>query len=122
LMLIQCANDSQCTSPQELARDVGPFDTLRLGPNDVLAYSTRGPMSQIRVLTQPVIGPAVAPKPQVPAACIEGLGGMCGVPSLVARNGHAVLCARDRSDLLCIESDASGVQYAPLDGVISRPH
>ena len=43
---------------------------------------------------------------------------MCGIPSLIADPHRLVLTARDRSDLLALESTDGGVSFTTLSGLV----
>ena len=42
---------------------------------------------------------------------------MCGQPTLVADSGRLLLCARDGSDLLAIESEDAGRTWKSMSGL-----
>jgi hypothetical protein len=74
------------------------------------------PADQVRVLRVDRTGAPLA-APLAPAACFEPPNGMCGTPSLVADAQRIVLVARDRSDLLALESTDGAKSFVTLSGL-----
>jgi hypothetical protein len=108
-----CAADS-CTDPRSLAAGVSSFAALHGESGSVIALGA--PLEAVRVLRldaqQNPLG-----APQMPSACFEPSAGLCGTPSLVADAQRIVLSARDRSDLLALESTDGGKSFATLSGL-----
>jgi hypothetical protein len=108
-----CAADS-CTPPRSLAKQVSTVSVLPTNEGALLALGN--PADQVRVLRVDHAGAPLAP-PLAPAACFEPPNGMCGTPSLVADAQRIVLVARDRSDLLALESTDGAKSFVTLSGL-----
>lgn len=100
---------------EPLATHVSGFDAVRTPAGALVAYS-EVEEPQLRVLRLDAHG---APRgiATTPAACWDPAGGMCGKPTLAADSGRLLLCARDGSDLLALESDDGGARWKPLSGL-----
>jgi hypothetical protein len=114
LLALSCGAAS-CERGPELASGVSSFDAVALGDGALVAYS-RSAQPQ---LTLQALDTHAAPRgpAQTPAACWDPSSGMCGQPTLVADAGRLLLCARDGSDLLAIESDDAGQHWKPMSGL-----
>lgn len=108
-----CAADS-CSAPQRLAKAVSSVSVLPTPTGSVLALGN--PADQVRVLRLDLRGDPVA-APISPAACFEPPSGMCGTPLLAADAQRIVLTARDRSELLALESTDGGETFTTLSGL-----
>jgi hypothetical protein len=114
LRAVRCTTQG-CEQGQPIARDVTVFDAVSARGVTLVAYARkRAPQIVVTRLDEHLapIGP-----PQTPAACWDPVSGMCGQPTLVADSGRLLLCARDGSDLLAIESDDSGIHWKPMSGL-----
>jgi hypothetical protein len=116
LLALRC-DDARCApgSSTPIATHVVGFDAVRTATGTVVAYS-QAEEPQLRVVRLDAAG-----KPQAaahtPAACWDPAGGMCGKPTLAADSGRLLLCARDGSDLLVLESDDGGGRWKPMSGL-----
>ncbi|HET6337532.1 MAG TPA: hypothetical protein VFG30_30110 [Polyangiales bacterium] len=108
-----CAADG-CSAPLRLARAVSSVSVLNTPTGSVLALGN--PADQVRVLRLDLHGNPVAP-PLAPSACFEPPSGMCGTPVLAADAQRIVLTARDRSDMLALESTDGGKSFTTLSGL-----
>jgi hypothetical protein len=108
-----CAATS-CSDPRLLAEHVSTLAALPTADGYLLALGN--PADQVRVLRVDRSGAPLAP-PLAPAACFEPPSGMCGTPSLVADAQRIVLVARDRSDLLALESTDGAKSFVTLSGL-----
>ncbi len=114
LLSLSCGQ-SGCERGPELARGVASFDAAALADGTLLAYSrTREP--QLSVLSLDAHGAPRGPA-RVPGACWDPKSGMCDQPTLVADAGRLLLCARDGSDLLALESDDAGQHWKTMAGL-----
>jgi hypothetical protein len=104
-----------CQEGPLLAHDVDTFDAAAAGAHVLVAY-TRKREPQLAVIRLST-NLQRSGSPQVPAACWDPAGGMCGQPTLVADSGRLLLCARDGTDLLAIESDDEGKSWKPMSGL-----
>jgi hypothetical protein len=115
LQVLRCDPDS-CVRTFVLARGVTGFDAaLTADDVAVLAYA-RSDQPQVTVVRVDA-GGAVLGDAQTPAPCWDPTGGMCGQPTLVAAPGRLLLCARDGSDLVALESPDGGQRWRPLSGL-----
>jgi hypothetical protein len=108
-----CAADG-CSTPRSLAKPVSSVAVLPVETGSVLAFGS--PADEVRVLRLDSGGNPVA-APIAPSACFEPPSGMCGTPSLVADAQRIILTARDRSDLLALESTDGGKTFTTLSGL-----
>jgi hypothetical protein len=108
-----CTADS-CSEPRSLAKQVSTVAVLPTSEGALLALGN--PADQVRVVRIDRAGAPLAP-PLAPAPCFEPPNGMCGTPSLVADAQRIVLVARDRSDLLALESTDGAKSFVTLSGL-----
>jgi hypothetical protein len=114
LLALRC-NAGRCERGPELAREVATFDAALAGDTTLVAYS-RSAQPQVVVVRLDARGQPLAAG-QTPAACWDPQSGMCGQPTLVADAGRLLLCARDGSDLLALESEDGGEHWKSLSGL-----
>jgi hypothetical protein len=116
LLALRC-DGGRCVpgSSTPIATHVVGFDAARTANGTVLAYS-QAEEPQLRVARLDAAGKLLAPA-HTPAACWDPAGGMCGKPTLAADSGRLLLCARDGSDLLVLESDDGGARWKPMSGL-----
>jgi len=115
LHVLRCGPDS-CVRTPVLARGVNGFDAAVTADNvAVLAYA-RSDQPQVTVVRVDSGGAALGDA-QTPAPCWDPTGGMCGQPTLVAAPSRLLLCARDGSDLVALESQDGGQRWRPLSGL-----
>jgi hypothetical protein len=108
-----CAADS-CSDPRRLASGVSSFGALHDARGSVIALGA--PLEAVRVLRLDAqLNPLGAP--HMPSACFEPTGGLCGTPRLVRDAQRLILTARDRSDLLALESTDGGKTWSTLSGL-----
>jgi hypothetical protein len=105
----------QCEQSPPLAQDVAALDATTLGEDTLIAYS-RSTQPQLALLRLDAHAQALGAS-RTPAACWDPPGGMCGQPTLVADGSRLLLCARDGSDLLALESEDGGQAWKPLSGL-----
>jgi hypothetical protein len=113
LTILRC--DAEACARAEVAPSVAAFDAALSGDDAVVAYSRDG-HPQIAVVRLDARGAPRAP-PITPAPCWDPEGGMCGQPTLLAARERLLLCARESSDLLVLESNDGGAGFAPLRGL-----
>jgi len=114
LSVTQC-DAERCSAATELATRVMSFDAVRLGERTLIAYSRLG-APQLSLVRLDARGQVDTPAHTV-AACWDPQGGMCGQPTLTYDSGRLLLCARDGSDLLALESEDAGGSWKPLSGL-----
>jgi hypothetical protein len=115
LNVLRC-DPASCARTPTLARGVTAFDVaVTVDDVAVVAYARRD-QPQVTVVRIDARGSTLAP-PQTPAPCWDPTGGMCGQPTLVAEPGRLLLCARDGSDLVALESQDGGERWRPLSGL-----
>ncbi len=115
LQMLRCKTDS-CVRTPVLARGVDAFDAAVTADDvAVLAYA-RSDQPQVTIVRIDR-GGAVLGAAQTPAPCWDPTGGMCGQPTLVASPSRLLLCARDGSDLVALESQDGGQRWRPLSGL-----
>ncbi len=114
LLALQC-DAAACKRSQPLARDVALFDAVQTNDALLVAYAQRL-QPQITVARLAASGEQLE-ETQIPAACWDPDGGMCGQPTFAADSGRVLLCGRDSSDLLAIESDDGGHHWKPMSGL-----
>jgi hypothetical protein len=105
----------RCERGPELARDVSGFDASAFGETTLIAYA-RSAQPQLVVLRLDAHG-APLEAGQTPAACWDPHGGMCGQPKLASDGSRLLLCAREDSDLLALESEDGGRVWKTLSGL-----
>lgn len=110
-----CTTES-CSEPSTLATGVSSFAANRTETGMVVALGN--PADEVRVLRLDASGKPLA-APVSPAACFEPSSGMCGTPALVVDAHRIILTARDRSDLLALESTDGGKTFVTLSGFAS---
>jgi hypothetical protein len=115
LWIAACSAGS-CDAPRKLATATATFSAVLTAEGSVLALSSPG--DEVRIQQLNARGEPNGAS-YVPAACFEPMSGMCGTPQLVADPHRLVLTARDRSDLLALESTDGGASFVTLSGVVS---
>lgn len=108
-----CAADS-CSAALRLAKSVSSLSVLPTPTGSVLALGN--PADQVRIVRLDRKGNPEAAA-LAPAACFEPPSGMCGTPALVADDQRIILTARDRSDLLALESTDGAKTFTTLSGL-----
>jgi hypothetical protein len=111
-----CTGAEGCSTARSLANQVSSVAVLSVASGSVLALGN--PADEVRVLRLDASGNPVA-APVAPSACFEPPSGVCGTPSLVADGQRVILTARDRSDLLALESTDGGKTFTTLSGFAS---
>jgi hypothetical protein len=114
LMALRCTRE-RCVRGPQLAREVTGFDAVLSGDTAVVAYSRKNE-PQISVVQVDAQGAARAAA-ETPAPCWDPAGGLCGQPTLTQAGTRLLLCARDGSDLLALESNDGGRRWQPLPGL-----
>jgi hypothetical protein len=105
-----------CARSAALANTVTAFDAaIAPDENAVLAYA-RSDQPQVTVVRLDARAAPLGP-PHTPAPCWDPQGGMCGQPTLVVAPSRLLLCARDGSDLVALESHDGGQRWKPLGGL-----
>ncbi|HKU44773.1 MAG TPA: hypothetical protein VJR89_41730, partial [Polyangiales bacterium] len=112
-----CGAES-CSEPSSLASGVSSVAALPTAFGSVLALGA--PLEAVRVLRLDAQGKPLGPL-HTPSACFEPVSGMCGTPALATDAQRIVLTARDRSDLLALESTDGGKTFATLSGLAGAP-
>lgn len=113
LSLFRC--DAGACTRTRVARGVAAFDAALSGETAVVAYARDG-QPQIAIARVDAHG-ALLGEARTPAPCWDPQGGMCGQPTLVAAPDRLLLCARDGSDLIALESSDAGRHWTPLRGL-----
>jgi hypothetical protein len=113
--LLACPRDGACRT----SRLDGPTRGARMavardGGRGVVAWAAPG--SAVHVAR---VGAGAAPvaEARVPAACWDDDTGLCGAPTLAARNGRFVLVTREGTDLRVLESLDAGATWSALAGL-----
>jgi hypothetical protein len=115
LNVLRC-DSASCARTPTLARGVTAFDVAVTADDVAVVAYARSDQPQVTVVRIDARGSTLAP-PQTPAPCWDPTGGMCGQPTLVAAPGRLLLCARDGSDLVALESHDGGQRWRPLSGL-----
>jgi hypothetical protein len=97
-----------------LAAGVSSFTALHGANGSVIALGA--PLEAVRVLRLDAHAKPLG-APHIPSACFEPTSGLCGTPRLVADAQRMILTARDRSDLLALESTDGGKSWSTLSGL-----
>jgi len=108
-------SSSACAPPLRAAEHASYFSLQPVAAGSVIAFGSLA--DEVRVLRLDAQGRPSAPA-YAPAACFEPPSGMCGIPSLIADPQRLVLTARDRSDLLALESTDGGASFTTLSGLV----
>jgi hypothetical protein len=108
-------SSSACAAPLRAAEHASYFSLQPVAAGWVIAFGSLA--DEVRVLRLDAQGRPSAPA-YAPAACFEPPSGMCGIPSLIADPQRLVLTARDRSDLLALESTDGGASFTTLSGLV----
>jgi hypothetical protein len=108
-----------CTRSPLLARAVSGFDAALPGDGTAVVAYARRDQPQVTVVRLDARAAPLGPA-QVPAPCWDPQGGMCGQPTLVAAPSGLMLCARDGSDLVALESPDGGKHWRALGGLQVR--
>jgi hypothetical protein len=115
LVALRC-DATHCEQSPELAKDVASFDAKPAADGAVLLAFSQKAKPQVVAARLPR-GARALEAVQTPAACWEREGGMCGQPTLVADSGRILLCAREDTDLLALESEDAGKHWKPMSGL-----
>jgi hypothetical protein len=114
LRALRC-DRTACAHGPVLAGGVTAFDAVVTGDTTVVAY-TRSDQPQVTVVRLDAKAAPLEPA-HTPAPCWDPQGGMCGQPTLVTAPSRLLLCARDGSDLVALESQDGGRHWKPLGGL-----
>jgi hypothetical protein len=115
LRALRC-DPAGCAQSAALVGSVTAFDAaIAPGDSAVLAYA-RSDQPQVTVVRLDARAVPHGP-PHTPAPCWDPQGGMCGQPTLVVAPSRLLLCARDGSDLVALESHDGGQRWKPLGGL-----
>jgi hypothetical protein len=108
-----CAADG-CSEPRTIATRASSFAVLPRPDGAVIALGSLAEEIRVLRLDEKANQRAAA---VAPSACFEPTSGLCGTPALVADAQRIVLTARDRSDLLALESTDGGATFNTLSGL-----
>ena len=120
LVAVRC-DATRCETSPALAHDVASFDAKPAADGATLVAYAQRTRPQV-VVGRLASGATQLDAVQTPAACWDPDGGMCGQPTLVVDSSRIVLCARDGTDLLAIETEDNGVHWKAMSGLhVSGP-
>jgi hypothetical protein len=115
LVALRC-DATHCRTSAALADDIAAFDAASTSDGATLIAYAQHARPQLVVARLDATADQLDTA-QTPAACWDPEGGMCGQPTLVADSGRLLLCARDGSDLLAIESEDAGRTWKSMSGL-----
>jgi hypothetical protein len=110
LLACEAPDDCRVAALRDLPRTAA-VAAARDDGHGVIAYSVRfGRVQAVRVDARgALIGAS-----EVPAACWDDGTGLCGAPTLAARNGRILLVTREGTDLRALETVNGGATWTPL--------